>query len=65
MNTESPIASEDAFDPGTVVLAALTGGLAQLSNSNRPFGQEASGYSRYVGAAYANHVIGDFLTEGV
>jgi hypothetical protein len=59
------IASEDAFDPGAVVLAALTGGSAQLFNSNRPFGQEASGYSRYVGAVYANHVIGDFMTEGV
>jgi hypothetical protein len=58
------IASEDAFDPGAIVVAALTGGAAQLFNSNRPFGQEASGYSRYVGAAYANHVIGDFLTEG-
>ena len=59
------IASEDAFDPGAIVLAALTGGASQLFNSNRPFGQEASGYGRYVSAAYANHVIGDFLTEGV
>ena len=58
------IASEDAFDPGAVALAALMGGAAQLFNSNRPFGQEVSGYSRYFGAAYANHVIGDFLTEG-
>lgn len=58
------IASEDALDPGAIVFAALTGGGAQLFNSNRPFGQEASGYSRYFGAAYANHVIGDFLTEG-
>lgn len=58
------IASEDALDPGGIVLAAMTGGLAQLSNSNRPFEQEASGYARYFGAAYANHVIGDFLTEG-
>jgi hypothetical protein len=58
------IASADAFDPGAVVLAGLAGGSAQLFNSNRPFGQEASGYSRYVGAAYANHVIGDFLAEG-
>jgi hypothetical protein len=59
------VASEDAFDPGAIALAALTGGAAQLFNSNRPFGQEASGYSRYFGAAYANHVIGDFLTEGL
>jgi len=59
------IASEDAFDPGALVLAAGVAGAAQLVNSNRPFGQEASGYSRYFGAAYANHVIGDFLTEGL
>jgi hypothetical protein len=59
------IANEDALDPGAIVLAGLTGGAAQLFNSNRPFGQEASGYSRYFAAAYANHVIGDYLTEGV
>jgi len=59
------IASEDALDPGAVALAALTGGAAQFFNSNRPFGQEVSGYSRYFGAAYGNHVIGVFLTEGV
>jgi hypothetical protein len=59
------IASEDAFDPGAIVLAGLSGGAAQLFNSNRPFGQEASGYSRYYAAAYANHVIGDYLTQGV
>jgi hypothetical protein len=58
------IASADAFDPGAIALAALTGGGAQLFNSNRQFGQELSGYGRYFGAAYANHVIGDFLTEG-
>jgi hypothetical protein len=59
------IASADALDPGGVVVAAFAGGAAQLFNSNRPFGQEASGYTRYFAAAYANHVIGDFLTEGV
>lgn len=59
------IASADAFGPGAVMLAALKGGTAQLLNSNRSFGQEASGYGRYAGAAYANHVLGDFLTEGV
>jgi hypothetical protein len=59
------IASADAFDPGGIAAAALAAGTAQSFNSNRPFGQEASGYSRYLGAAYANHVIGDFLREGV
>jgi hypothetical protein len=59
------IASADAFDPGAIVAAALAGGSAQLFNSNRPFGQEASGYARYAGAAYANHVIGDYFREGI
>lgn len=59
------IASEDALDPGGIVVAAAAGGAAQLLNSNRVFGQEASGYGRYFAAAYGNHVIGDFLTEGV
>ena len=59
------IALADAFDPGAIAAAAVAGGAAQLFNSNRPFGQEASGYARYFGAAYANHVIGDFLREGV
>jgi hypothetical protein len=59
------IASADAFDPGAIAEAALFGGAAQLFNSNRPFGQEASGYARYFGAAYANHVVGDFLREGI
>jgi hypothetical protein len=58
------IAAADAFDPGGILVAAGAGGMAQLFNSNRPFGQEASGYFRYFGAAYGNHVIGDFLTEG-
>jgi hypothetical protein len=59
------IASEDALDPGGIVVAAAAGGVAQLLNSNRVFGQEVSGYGRYFAAAYGNHVIGDFLTEGV
>jgi hypothetical protein len=59
------IASEDALDPGGIVVAAAAGGVAQLLNSNRVFGQEVSGYGRYFAAAYGNHVIGDFMTEGV
>jgi len=59
------IASADAFDPGGIAVAVVSAGLAQSLNSNRPFGQEVSGYARYFGAAYANHVIVDFLSEGV
>jgi hypothetical protein len=34
------MASEDALDPGGIVAAAAAGGVAQLLNSNRAFGQE-------------------------
>src|SRR5580704_6461252 len=37
------IAREDAFDAGAIVVAGMVAGTAQLLNSNRPFGQEASG----------------------
>ncbi len=59
------IASEDAFDRGTVGLAALFGGEGQLTNSNRSFGQGAAGFGRYFGASYGDFVIGDYMTEAV
>src|SRR5580658_5124729 len=57
--------SEDAFDRGTVVLAALFAGQSQLTDANRAFGQGAAGFGRYFGAAYGDLVIGDYMTEGV
>jgi len=59
------IASEDAFDRGTVGLAALFGGESQLTNSNRAFGQGGGGFGRYFGASYGDFVIGDYMTEAV
>jgi len=59
------LASQDAFDRGTVALAALFGGLGQLNNSNRPFGQGVAGYAKYFGASYGDWLIGDYMTEGV
>ena len=59
------IASEDAFDRGTVALAAMFGAEGQLTNANRSFGQGGAGYGRYFGAAYGDLVIGDFMTEAV
>jgi hypothetical protein len=53
------------FRPRRNCACSPDGGRCAVIQSNRPFGQEASGYGRYFGAAYANHVIGDFLTEGV
>ncbi len=59
------LASEDAFDRGTLALAAMFGGLGQLTNANRAFGQGAAGFGRYWGAAYGDLLIGDYMTEGV
>jgi hypothetical protein len=59
------IASEDAFDRGTFILAAAFAGEAQWTNANKSFGQGAAGYGRYLGTSYADYVIGDFMTEGI
>ena len=59
------LASQDAFDRGTVALAALFGGHGQLTNANPSFGQGVSGFSKYFGASYGDWMIGDYMTEGV
>jgi hypothetical protein len=59
------IFSQDSFDRGTFALAAAFAGESQLSNSNRSFGQGVEGYSKYLGSAYADFVIGNFMTEGL
>jgi hypothetical protein len=59
------LASEDAFDRGTVAMAVVLGGQAQLTNANRSFGQGAAGFGRYFGTAYGDIVIGDYMTEAV
>jgi hypothetical protein len=59
------VASQDAFDRGTIGLAAIAGGEGQLTNSNRSFGQGGAGFGRYFGAAYGDFVIGDYMTEAV
>ena len=59
------IASEDAFDRGTVALAALFAGEAQLTNSTPAFGQGVKGYAQCLGTAYGDLVIGDLMTEAI
>lgn len=59
------IAAQDSFDRGTVVLAAAFAGESQLTNSNPAFGDGAAAYGRYFGTAYADFVIGDFMTEAI
>jgi len=59
------IATLDLFDRGTVALGVLFATEAQLMNSNPSFGQGVRGYARYFGTAYADYVIGDYMTEAV
>jgi len=59
------IAVDDSFDRGTVVLAAAFAGERQLSHTTPAFGQGVAGYARYFGTAYADLVIGDFMTEAL
>jgi hypothetical protein len=59
------IARQDAFDQGTVVLAAAFAGESQLTNANPTFGQGAAGYARYLGTSYGDFVIGDYMTEAI
>jgi hypothetical protein len=59
------IATEDSFDRGTVALAVLFAGEAQLTNATPAFGQGVAGYARYLGTSYADFVIGDMMTEAI
>jgi len=59
------VASEDAFDRGTVALAMVFAGEAQLTKADPSFGQGGAGYGRYFGTAYGDYLIGDFMTEGI
>jgi hypothetical protein len=59
------IAADDTFDRGTLILAAAFAGQGERTNSNPSFGTEELGYARYFAAAYADVVIGDYMTESV
>jgi hypothetical protein len=59
------VASQDAFDRGTLGLAAVFAADSQLTNANRSFGQGGTGFGRYLGAVYGDFVIGDYMTEAV
>jgi hypothetical protein len=59
------IAGQDAFDRGTIALAAVFAGESQLTNATPSFGQGVAGYARYLGTAHADFVIGDYMTEAI
>ena len=59
------VASQDAFDRGTFVLAAVFAAGAQLTSSAPAYGHGARAYPRYYAAALTDFVGGDFMTEAV
>jgi hypothetical protein len=59
------LAELDTFDQGTFALAAVFAGEHQLSNATPTFGQGVQGYARYLGTAYADFAIGNYMTEGL
>ena len=59
------IASEDSLDPGTFALSAVFGGLGQVTDANKSFGQGAAGFGRYFGASYGDLLIGNYMSEAV
>jgi hypothetical protein len=59
------IARQDSFDRGTVLLGALFAGDAQLTRANPSYGQGVKGYAHYFGAAYADLVIGNYMSEAI
>jgi hypothetical protein len=59
------IARQDSFDRGTVILAAAFAADAQLTNANPSFGQGTRGYARYLGASYADFVMGNYMSEAI
>ena len=59
------IARQDSFDRGTVFLAAVFAGDAQLTNASPSFGQGVKGYTRYFGASYGDFIIGNYMSEAI
>jgi hypothetical protein len=59
------LATQDAFDRGTFLLAAGFAGEGQLTNANPSFGQGLKGYGHYFVTAYADWATGDYMTEAV
>jgi hypothetical protein len=59
------LASEDSLDRGTFAMAAAFGGLGQLTNANKSFGQGAAGFGKYFGSSYGDFLIGNYFSEAV
>jgi hypothetical protein len=59
------LAALDTFDRDTFALAAVFASEHQLSNATPAFGQGVQWYARYLGTAYADFAIDNYMTEGI
>jgi hypothetical protein len=59
------LAWKDTIDPFTFVLAGFYAGLAQWQNDYPTWKQGGLGYAKRFGAAYADQVVGNYLTEAI
>jgi hypothetical protein len=64
-STKVHLATEDAFDPGSFVLAGLFAVQAQWAQTAPSFGHGIGAYGRYYAAALTDLVVGDFMTEAI
>lgn len=59
------LAVSDAFDPSTFLIAGFFAGTAMARRQYPAFGNGAGGFGKYYGAAVADQLISDTLTEGL
>jgi len=59
------IATEDNFDPFSFVLTGIYAGVFQAVNQTPEFRQGATGYGKRYGAALADCIVGNYMTEGL
>jgi hypothetical protein len=59
------IASQDAFDRGTFILAAAFAGESELTHADRSFGDGVPEAAKYFVTSYADYAIGDMMTEAI
>lgn len=59
------VAADDAFDPGTVLLAAFFAAQSQAANASPSFGHGFPASGKYLGTAYGDLMIGDYMTEAI
>lgn len=59
------LAFKDTTDPFAFVLAGFYAGIAQWQDDFPEFGEGSAGFGKRFGAAYADQVIGNYMTEAI